>query len=135
MNTRTHNKHHQNVALSATSNERAHTETELHDQNKKATKAMGDLLLKGWKMLDKSCAPCSFPIMQSKKGALLCCNCNKDYSKPEESKSKPQPKEEAKPQPKEVAPKTVTQNPVEDEIPPFKGGAVMYDIPRGNTLQ
>ena len=39
---------------------------------------MGELLVKGWKMLADSCPKCNCQYMQSKKGVKVCCGCNQD---------------------------------------------------------
>ena len=46
-------------------------------QNDIAVQKMGQLLLKGWKMLEKSCTECSVPFMDNKKGIIIWCGWNK----------------------------------------------------------
>lgn len=43
---------------------------------------MGELLLKGWKMLAETWFEWYCPLMQSKQGVKLCCGWDRDYSKP-----------------------------------------------------
>ena len=41
-------------------------------------KAGADLLLKGWKMMNKACPECIEPLYE-KKGKVVCVKCKKDY--------------------------------------------------------
>ena len=41
-------------------------------------KAGADLLLKGWKMLNKACPTCFQPLYENQ-GKVVCVNCKKDY--------------------------------------------------------
>jgi uncharacterized Zn finger protein (UPF0148 family) len=43
-----------------------------------SVKAGADLLLKGWKMLNKACPTCFEPLYE-REGKVVCVNCKKDY--------------------------------------------------------
>ena len=43
-----------------------------------SVKAGADLLLKGWKMMNKACPTCFQPLYE-RKGKVVCVNCKKDY--------------------------------------------------------
>ncbi len=43
-----------------------------------SVKAGADLLLKGWKMMNKACPTCFQPLYE-KQGKVVCVNCKKDY--------------------------------------------------------
>jgi len=43
-----------------------------------SVKAGADLLLKGWKMLNKACPTCFQPLYE-RQGKIVCVNCKKDY--------------------------------------------------------
>ena len=68
-----------------------------------SVKAGADLLLKGWKMMNKACPTCFQPLYE-KQGKVVCVNCKKDYvlvdstsdiptSKKDHSPSTPEPSE------------------------------------------
>jgi uncharacterized Zn finger protein (UPF0148 family) len=70
------------------------------------SKKMGELLLKGWAMLEDTCGKCLFPIMRSKQGEFLCVGCG-----PVDMNKKETPKKTVEPEmmpPKQITPqKTV----------------------------
>ena len=41
---------------------------------------MGELLLKGWTMLEDSCIDCQCPLMRNKNMEKLCCSCGKWFN-------------------------------------------------------
>ena len=45
-----------------------------------ASKSMGELLLKGWTMLEDSCIDCQCPLMRNKNMEKLCCSCGKWFN-------------------------------------------------------
>lgn len=47
-------------------------------ENDDSVKAGADLLLKGWKMLNKACPTCFQPLYE-RQGKVVCVNCKKDY--------------------------------------------------------
>ena len=47
----------------------------------KVSKAMGDLLLQGWTMLQESCDDCNVPLMRNKKQEMVCVGCDKWFVK------------------------------------------------------
>ena len=47
-------------------------------ENDESIKAGADLLLKGWKMLNKACPTCFQPLYE-RQGKVVCVNCKKDY--------------------------------------------------------
>jgi uncharacterized Zn finger protein (UPF0148 family) len=49
-----------------------------HFESEESVKAGADLLLKGWKMLNKACPSCFQPLYE-RKGKVVCVNCKKDY--------------------------------------------------------
>ena len=60
-----------------------------------ASNEMGQLLLKGWAMLEECCEDCQVPLMRSPdKSSELCVQCKKDYKKKQGKVA-----EVAKPQP------------------------------------
>jgi uncharacterized Zn finger protein (UPF0148 family) len=53
------------------------------------SKKTGELLLKGWAMLEDTCVDCLFPYMRSKAGEVICVGCGPINKKKEETPKKP----------------------------------------------
>ena len=56
-------------------------------------KAGADLLLKGWKMMNKACPTCYQPLYE-REGKVVCVNCKKDYVLVDSSSEIPTSKKE-----------------------------------------
>ena len=55
---------------------------------------MGELLLKGWKMLAESCPKCYCPYMQNKQGKRVWCGCPNEETTEQEKKDEISPNRE-----------------------------------------
>ncbi|KAJ3381385.1 hypothetical protein HDU92_005349 [Lobulomyces angularis] len=49
--------------------------TTLVKERKEISDSLGDLLLKGWKMLNEACEICLVPLMEDREGKVICVSC------------------------------------------------------------